>query len=95
MACHALGRAKAAPACGAPVSASVRPHMEPPTPSAKPVPTPRGSHISRGVTLRIPAGGLVVHHGGEDAPRMEIAAVEQNLDEPLWQLLSAGTRNML
>lgn len=43
-------------------------------------PSPAGIHVSRGVTLRIPPGGLVIHTGSDGGPRMEVAAVELQLD---------------
>lgn len=39
----------------------------------------RGIHISRGVRLRIPAGGLIIHTGGEQ-PGIEVTRVELQLD---------------
>ena len=39
-----------------------------------------GIHISRGVRLRIPAGGLVIHTGSGSSPSMKIKAVELQLD---------------
>jgi hypothetical protein len=42
-------------------------------------PSPGGIHISRGVTMRIPVGGLVIRTNG-DAPGMEITRVELQLD---------------
>jgi hypothetical protein len=47
--------------------------------TALPAQAPAGVQISRGVTLRIPAGGLIFRTGG-DGPRMEVAAVELQLD---------------
>lgn len=43
-------------------------------------PTHSGIHISRGVRLRIPAGGLVIRTDVGDGPRMELNAVELQLD---------------
>jgi hypothetical protein len=55
--------------------------MEPP-PSHAPSATPPlgGIHISRGVRLRIPVGGLIIRAGSGDGPRMEVAVVELQLD---------------
>jgi hypothetical protein len=50
------------------------------SPSLKPSPSPGGVHISRGVRLRIPVGGLVIHKDTGDDPRMEVIAVELQLD---------------
>lgn len=44
------------------------------------LPSVGGIHISRGVTLRIPTGGLVIHTGSGNGPRMEVAVVELQLD---------------
>lgn len=52
----------------------------------KPAPTPQesqpsgGIHISRGVRLRIPVGGLVISTDKGDGPSMEVKAVELQLD---------------
>lgn len=49
-----------------------------PTPS---IPAPSsGIHISRGVRLRIPVGGLVISVGSGQGPSMEVKAVELQLD---------------
>src|ERR1700722_12955540 len=51
------------------------------TPSAQLSSAPSGGvHISRGVRLRIPAGGLVVRTGTGHGPSMEVTAVELQLD---------------
>ncbi len=39
-----------------------------------------GIHISRGVRLRIPVGGLVIHTGSDSGKGMEVKAVELQLD---------------
>jgi hypothetical protein len=39
-----------------------------------------GVHISRGVRLRIPVGGLVIQTGSGKSPNMEVKAVELQLD---------------
>jgi hypothetical protein len=52
--------------------------MQPPP--LKPALSLGGVHISRGVRLRIPVGGLVIHTGTGDDPRMEVTAVELQLD---------------
>jgi hypothetical protein len=49
------------------------------SPSIKPSPYPGGVHISRGVRLRIPVGGLVIHKDTGDDPRMEVTAIELQL----------------
>ena len=49
-------------------------------PSSPPPPQPGGIHISRGVRLRIPAGGLVITTAQDNAPSMEVKAVELQLD---------------
>jgi hypothetical protein len=51
---------------------------EPQTPSPPP-PSPGGVHISRGVTPRIPAGGLVIHMNAAGSP-MGVARLELQLD---------------
>lgn len=44
-------------------------------------PTPRGGvHISRGVRLRIPLGGLAIHNGSGDGPATEVTTVHLQLD---------------
>lgn len=51
-----------------------QPNPTPPSPTG-------GIHISRGVRLRIPAGGLIITTAqGSSAPAMEIKAVELQLD---------------
>lgn len=44
------------------------------------IPPSAGVHISRGVRLRIPAGGLLIHTGSSSGPSMEVKAVELQLD---------------
>ena len=52
----------------------------PPTLKPDPSPSTGGIHISRGVRLRIPVGGLVIHTETSDHPRMEVTAIELQLD---------------
>ena len=47
---------------------------------------PRGIQVSRGVTLQIPVGGLVVHQGVGRPNRMELRAVELQLDTCVYWL---------
>jgi hypothetical protein len=55
--------------------------MEPASSRGTPATPPSGGiHISRGVRLRIPAGGLILRAGAGDSPSMEVAAVELQLD---------------
>lgn len=54
--------------------------MHTPTPPPTPSPSSGGIHISRGVRLRIPVGGLVIHTNTSDGPQMEITTVELQLD---------------
>lgn len=55
--------------------------MEAPFPHVPTATPPSGGiHISRGVRLRIPAGGLIIRAGNGDGPSMEIATVELQLD---------------
>lgn len=50
-------------------------------PSVTLVPEPSGGiHISRGVRLRIPVGGLVIRAGDGQTPSMEVRTVELQLD---------------
>ena len=56
----------------------VRSHMPQPEP-ASPSPNAGGIHVSRGVRLRIPAGGLSIRMASE-RPGMEVTRVELQLD---------------